>query len=180
MEQLTKRQQELAEVNHNLLYKFASQRNLPLDDYYDILAIGLCRAAKIYDENRGAFSSVAYRWMENEMKQYWRHAQAKSSIPEGVISSCDVQKSEMDGEDKRSLLDGMADDGRDIDELVTGAVMAEAMLNLLTDRERRVAGCLLNSMTYREIASQMKCTKQNVQRSIHQIRRKWASYLTAN
>ena len=35
-EQLTKQQQQLAESNHKLIYKFANQKNLAIDEYYDI------------------------------------------------------------------------------------------------------------------------------------------------
>ena len=58
--QLTSKQKELVEVNHNLIYKFASIKNVSIEEYYDILAIGLCKAAMAFDENKGKFSTVSF------------------------------------------------------------------------------------------------------------------------
>ena len=42
---LTAEQQQLVIENHNLIYDFAKRKNLIIEEYYDILAIGLCNAA---------------------------------------------------------------------------------------------------------------------------------------
>ncbi len=64
---LSKDQQDLVSDNHNLIYSYANKMNLDINEYYDLLAIGLCKAAKMYDPNRGyAFSTYAYFVMRNE------------------------------------------------------------------------------------------------------------------
>ena len=45
MKQLTPEQQKLVTDNHNLIYSLANAKNIDLDEYYDVLAIGLCKAA---------------------------------------------------------------------------------------------------------------------------------------
>ena len=42
---LTKEQKELVENNHKLIYYYIHKNGLSVDEYYDILAIGLCKAA---------------------------------------------------------------------------------------------------------------------------------------
>lgn len=57
---LTEAQRRLVADNHNLIYGFAHKRRLSVDDWYDILAATLCRAAQSYDPARGAFSTWFY------------------------------------------------------------------------------------------------------------------------
>lgn len=70
IEKLTTKQQNLITNNHNLIYKFMRQHKLGLDnvnDWYGVYAIGLCKAAKHYDEKLGKFSTLAYVCMNNEV-----------------------------------------------------------------------------------------------------------------
>ena len=63
---MTEKEQKLAEENHNLIYDFAKKRNLVVEDYYGLLAIGLCNAATAYSsENENTFSTYAYSCMQN-------------------------------------------------------------------------------------------------------------------
>ena len=65
--ELTLEQQEMVENNHNLIYDFCKRFNYSLDEYYDLCAIGLCKAVMHYNEVRGKFSTFAYRCMHNEI-----------------------------------------------------------------------------------------------------------------
>lgn len=53
MSGLTKEQQELVEKNHQLIYGFANQNGVDPEETYDVLAIGLCKAALSFDPARG-------------------------------------------------------------------------------------------------------------------------------
>lgn len=65
-------QRKLVENNHNLIYSFLNSRHLSLDsveDWYGAAAIGLCKAAMVYDESRGTrFTTLAYICMDNEVR----------------------------------------------------------------------------------------------------------------
>lgn len=70
---LTPAQQQLVEDNHNLIYGFLRKYNLSQDEYYDLAAIGLCRAAKCFNKDKGSkFSCYAYLVMLTEVRMYWR------------------------------------------------------------------------------------------------------------
>lgn len=75
---LNDQQRKLVEDNHNLIYSFLKSKNLSLDaveDWYGTAAIGLCKAALYYDENRNVkFSTLAYIIMENEVRQVMRNS----------------------------------------------------------------------------------------------------------
>lgn len=64
---LTKEQKELVEKNHKLIYYYIHKNGLSVDEYYDILAIGLCKAALHFDESKGIkFGTYALFVMRNE------------------------------------------------------------------------------------------------------------------
>lgn len=63
--QLNDEQRKLVADNHNLIYQYLIDNNLPQDEYYDIVAIGLCKAALKYDTSKGAFSTYVYKTVRN-------------------------------------------------------------------------------------------------------------------
>ena len=67
--QLNDEQRKLVADNHNLIYQYLIDNNLPQDEYYDIAAIGLCKAALKYDASKGAFSTYAYRAIKNNISR---------------------------------------------------------------------------------------------------------------
>lgn len=63
---LNEEQRRLVDENEKLIYGCAHQYGIKLDEYYDVLAIGLCKAGMTYDENKGEFSTYAYTVMWRE------------------------------------------------------------------------------------------------------------------
>ena len=59
--------EKIVEENHNLIYAFLNKCHLPTNEYYDLAAIGLCKAAKTWDCDRQKFSTYAYTCMFNEV-----------------------------------------------------------------------------------------------------------------
>lgn len=90
-------QRKLVEDNHNLIYSFLNSRNLSLnsvEDWYGTAAIGLCKAASVFDENRGSkFTTLAYICMDNEVKQIMR--KNRKDVP--VTNSINEDISNTDG-----------------------------------------------------------------------------------
>lgn len=67
---LNNEQRKLVEDNHNLIYQYLIDNNLPQDEYYDIAAIGLCKAAIGYDSSKGVtFGTYVYQSIRNNIKQ---------------------------------------------------------------------------------------------------------------
>lgn len=67
--QLNDEQRKLVADNHNLIYQYLIDNNLPQDEYYDIAAIGLCKAALKYDTSKGAFSTYVYKAIKNNISR---------------------------------------------------------------------------------------------------------------
>lgn len=68
---LNEEQRKMVEDNHNLIYQYLIDKHLPQDEYYDVAAIGLCRAALCYDKTKGInFSTYVYQSISNNIKHY--------------------------------------------------------------------------------------------------------------
>lgn len=84
---MTDEQKSLAEKYHNLIYYVMNKYNISIDDY-DLLALGLCKAAINYNESRGAFSTFAVACMLREIQQEVRKEYAIKRIRKnGIIES---------------------------------------------------------------------------------------------
>lgn len=172
---LTKQQQNLVTENHNLIYKFAKMKHLPIDDYYDILAIGLCEASKVFDSDSVEFSTVAFRCMENELNDYYKYISRGKRIPEDMILSYDTPMND-DALKTTDFLDSFADNNC-VHDIVVSGIMSEILLNLLSEKEQKVVAFLMNGMNQSDIAKHMDCKRQTVKYYIVQIRKKWDTYL---
>ena len=73
---LDEQQKKLVEENHNLIYYALGKYRLNQEEYYDILAIGLCKAAIAFDSERSKFSTFAMNIMYNEFLQHDRNENA--------------------------------------------------------------------------------------------------------
>lgn len=166
---LTKKQQELVEKNHNLIYEFAKNKNISLDEYYGILAIGLCQAALAFDEDRGKFSTIAYCCMNNKLSEYYRYINKQCAIPESKIFSYDIQLT--DDESCSTFVDMIADDYC-VHDAVVGKIMSKSILNTLSDTEKMICNYLIDGMKQSEIADMLGCSRQNVGHYVQQIRKK--------
>lgn len=69
---LNNEQRKLVEENHNLIYSFLNNQALSINEWYDICAIGLCKAALTFNGTT-KFSTFAYKCMLNSVRSVMRH-----------------------------------------------------------------------------------------------------------
>lgn len=65
--QLTDEQQRIVTDNHNLIYWYARNRNLNIDDWYDLLAIEFCETVMKWNKERGTLSNYFKKRMDNKL-----------------------------------------------------------------------------------------------------------------
>lgn len=74
---LTQKQREFAEKNHELVYVFLSQHELPEDTFYDVVIFGYLRAVQKYCDtpslHRYRFSTIAWRHMRKSLSNYYKY-----------------------------------------------------------------------------------------------------------
>ena len=172
---MTVEQKELIENNHNLIYDFAKKRNLFIDDYYDILAIGICKAAIIYDKNIGCFSTVAYKCMDSEIGMYKRYTNSQKRIPEEMIFSYDTPLP--NGEDEETSFIDVISDNNDLIENIISDVSCSILLNMLNEKEKIIVEYLVSGLKQSEIAKILNTKQQNIAYIVKRIKEKWSVFV---
>ena len=175
-EPLTEEQRNIVTKNHDLIYAFAHKKNISIDEYYDVLAIGLCKAAKSFDNDKGEFSTFAYTCMNNELNECWRSLNKKSSIPECLIISCDSETEREDVDNRKCFLDVFSD--CQSCEYMSYVTMVHDILDRLTDKEKYIFVNMINETPRQDVANKMGCTVQNMTRYVQNIRNTVESYLS--
>lgn len=66
---MTEKQKKLVSDNHGLIYMFLQEQNLPVEEYYDLAAIGLCKAAIEFNIGSSDFPSFAWNYMNNAVTE---------------------------------------------------------------------------------------------------------------
>lgn len=157
---LTTEQQKIVEDNEKLIYWFMHRHNLKVEDYYDILAIGLCKAAYNYKDNASKFSTYATAIMQNEVRMHIRNNSNKSKIPEGITISLNAPIGDFEMQD---MLYGM----RDVwDELIL-------LDNInFTNMEKEILNLCVIGYTQRQIAERLNVGQPYICRKIKTIRNK--------
>lgn len=73
---LTKEQRDFATKWHNLIYTYLHSKELPEEDYYDIVVFGFLRAVRRYftepELQKYSFSTIAWQAMECDLTNYYK------------------------------------------------------------------------------------------------------------
>ena len=169
---LTEQQKNLVEENHNLIYEFAHRHNLPIENYYGILAIGMCKAAKKFNGDSGAFSTLAFVCMKNTVLNYWNHEVIiQKAISKDKIVSYDA----CDASSEEPYLNCIADNVSTSD-IVISKMMYESFLDKLTEIEKIITQLLMEDVPQNQIAERLGYSKQNISSHINRIRKKMAKF----
>ena len=74
---LSDEQSALADENHNLVYWYANFKGLDLDDWYDLLAIELCKTVYKYNSGLGSLSNYYKIRCDGMVSKEFRKRKAK-------------------------------------------------------------------------------------------------------
>ena len=163
---LTEEQKKLVEENHNLIYWFAKKYHVPIEEYYDVLAQGLCMAAYHYDPSKCSFSTYAYLCMNTEMHVEYRKTLRKSEIPQGNIFHYE----------NAWQLSDLIPTNEKTENKVIDRISYENLISLLNDilndKDKEVLSYILNGLTMREIAKIEGTSHQAIHNRMKKIRDK--------
>ena len=176
MQRLTIEQQEMVSKNHNLIYSLANKRNIDLDDFYGVLAIGLCRAAMFYDESKGAFSTFAFACMMNEYKSELATMNKQSAIPYDKLLYLDnFAKRVSDSSNERlNFADIIPDRKTQIENGVINKITFKKTFDKLKPSHKRVVEMLIDGKRQTDIAEELGISRQAVCERVRKIRRQFA------
>ena len=167
MKPLTGEQKHLAELNHDLVYKFLNKNNLSEAEYYDVVIFGYLCAAQEYCENpklqRYSFSTVAWKRMQRELSNHLKFLDRKKrDFPT-------ISLSEMLGNS----------DSLHYEDVITleNQLMEELRLNLLlhtlaartTQKQMRIIRMRLDGFRMHDIASRERMTFKDINKTLRCI-----------
>lgn len=164
---LTSAQQQLVEDNHNLIYSFLNTYRLSHEDYYDLAAIGLCKAAYTFNPNKGSkFSCYAYVIMMNEVRQHLRK-EKKNIKPSFSLDDIVYIKEDSDV----TLADMIPDPKSD---LMHVPIYFERMITELAkhnERYPKIVKLLYNGYSQTAIGVELNLSRSVISRDIKKIKK---------
>ena len=162
---MTEEQKKLVEDNHNLIYFMIHKYNLDIEEYYDIFALSLCKAAINYDINRGTtFSTYAISVMKSDFLLNIRRGKAQRRS--GSCVSIDEVVYDNNSDGSSITLEDMLTNGLDaFDESIS------LDFTKLSDRTRRMLWLSYIGYTQNEIADIFGVSQTQVSRDLKKARR---------
>ncbi len=175
---LTEEQRQLVTQWHGLIVSFAIENRIDYDEWYDVLAIALCNAAKVYDSSKGySFMSLAFQCMRRAMWNQWKIPTLKRSIPRELLYSYNTEVRDRHG--KTTELIEMIDDQYHQQTLDVTAVEVKQFRNSLSELHRFVFDGLMEGRKEVEIAKDIGYTKGGVSFIRQKIKQQWRDYCAA-
>lgn len=167
MKSLTEEQSKLVTDNHNLIYAFMNNKGLNIDEYYGILAVGLCEAALRFDASRGcAFTTFAWLYMDSELKRHYRKINTKKRKTQFYSDSLDEVYDNGTSRADTIKLD------YDLENEVIINVALSSFIEKLTPRYKEVFKLAVNGYKQLEITKILNISQTRVNVCIKNIRNK--------
>lgn len=152
---LTNEQRRFVSKNHNLIYDYAYTYNLDIDEWYGVLAIGLCKATMgKFDNTKSKFSTFAYKCMRNAVKQeYLKRSQDKEEANNHTVSIFTPTINNQQSEGECNYADIIPNLHIRVDtEAMLKVALKEAISNLKTDNQRKIISLITYGYTQSEVA----------------------------
>lgn len=149
--------------NHKLIYQFAHDHNINLNEYYDILAIALIKAADTYNKEKGfTFGTYAYSVMKNEYLM-----ELRKKRKDGLNYSVSLENLIVDDIPFIEIIH----DDNDIRDFYKESM--ELFFKNLEDDEKRVLYYLAQEYNQKQIGRKMNLSQSYISRKITKIRNKY-------
>lgn len=127
---LNDEQRKLASDNHKLIYAMMHKMNLN-EDMYDVLAIGLCNAAREYEPSKGKFSTFACTAMHRAAYNEFHIINAKKRTMNETEIRLELSREDDNGRMSEDS-DRIADESYSLDDIVA----AHELLDLISSKCR--------------------------------------------
>lgn len=159
---MTQEQQKLVEDNHNLIYHFLRKYKLEHDKWYDMAAIGLCKAAISYDESISKFSTYAYKVMLNTVFKEKNKEFKLSAIPKHKLSYYDEEYTYKNDE-YITFFDTLHSCDNTESQAIFN-IRLHNFMNNITEKERQVLHLTIKGYLQREIGEIMGYSQTHIGR----------------
>lgn len=174
LHELTPCQKEFAAEHIKLVYGFLHEKELAIDEYYDIVIFGYLSVVQEYDENpqlsRYKFSTIAWRQMTYSLYNHYTYLNRpkRKAITVSFHSQEELSLDELLPNRKKNLQDTVSDRYRALE-----------LMSYLTSKEQEVVLLKASGYTYTEIAEKCGLTPDAVGSRFTRLRHRLNQLLSA-
>lgn len=156
-----------------MIYSFLYKFHLDVEEWYDIAAIGLCKAANTYNNDKSEFSTYAYKCMYTTIIMEKRKENAMRTIPQNQIVYYENQVNESSKDNDTSTFLNYIPSKQDIENETISALSLENIENELVGNKKKVFLLLREGYTQCEISKIIGISKQRVSKIKQEITEKY-------
>lgn len=156
-----------------MIYSFLYKYHLDVEEWYDIAAIGLCKAANTYNNDKSGFSTYAYKCMYTTIIMEKRKENAMRTIPQNQIVYYENQVNESSKDNDTSTFLNYIPSKQDIENEIISALSLENIENELVGNKKKVFLLLREGYTQCEISKIIGISKQRVSKIKQEITEKY-------
>ena len=146
---------------------------MDVEEWYDLAAIGLCKAANTYNNNKSGFSTYAYKCMFTTVMMEKRKENAMRTIPQNQIFYYESQVGEESKDNDTSTFPNYIPSKQDIENETISALSLENSENELAGNKRKVFLLLREGYAQCEISEIIGISKQRVSKIKQEIAEKY-------
>lgn len=146
---------------------------MDVEEWYDLAAIGLCKAANTYNNNKSGFSTYAYKCMFTTVMMEKRKENAMRTIPQNQIFYYESQVGEESKDNDTSTFLNYIPSKQDIENETISALSLENIENELAGNKRKVFLLLREGYAQCEISEIIGISKQRVSKIKQEIAEKY-------
>ena len=170
---ITNEARKLVEENHNLIYSFLYKYHLDVEEWYDLAAIGLCKAANTYNNDKSGFSTYAYKCMYTTIMQEKRKENAMRTIPQNQIVYYENKLNEESKDNDTSTFLNYIPSKQNVETETISTLSLDNIENELVGNKRKVFLMLKEGYTQCEISKIIGISKQRVSKIKQEIVEKY-------
>lgn len=146
---------------------------MDVEEWYDLAAIGLCKAANTYNNNKSGFSTYAYKCMYTTIIMEKRKENAMRIIPQNQIVYYENQVNELSKENDTSTFLNYIPSKQNIENETISTLSLENIENELAGNKRKVFLLLREGYAQCEISEIIGISKQRVSKIKQEIVEKY-------
>lgn len=145
---------------------------MSIEDYYDLAAIGLCKAGSKFDGSKSKFSTYAYKCMFTTVFAEIRNRKAEKRIQDYQIVYYQAEFDDSNGGDTSIFLNYIPSN-ENVEDNALSEIIFEEYMNKLKERDKQIFILLSDGCKQREISKIVGCSQAQVSR----VRKKLCKYL---
>lgn len=146
---------------------------MDVEEWYNLAAIGLCKAANTYNNNKSGFSTYAYKCMYTTIIMEKRKENAMRIIPQNQIVYYENQVNELSKENDTSTFLNYIPSKQNIENETISTLSLENIENELAGNKRKVFLLLREGYAQCEISEIIGISKQRVSKIKQEIVEKY-------